>query len=218
MILCLLNSCNDLNTLVILVNNNISNGFNVPSLYLSFDISMFCEKCGIKLAKNSAFCPNCGNAVVDVSTVESKPLSKDTFYSREWHEKRARGNRFDILVDENDFILIKFKKHYYDVWFFFIGIFLGIIGGVIWAVIGQNKNTTKRHMSRAAWIDKEGNIFSRWYESSIYLRLPLEAIRGAITLEKNTFTIHYNERKITLKKNDRIESARFNAYIQEHVL
>ena len=42
---------------------------------------MFCSKCGAKIPKNSEFCPECGNSIKEVSTVE---MQEDSGTSIGW--------------------------------------------------------------------------------------------------------------------------------------
>lgn len=200
---------------------------------------MFCEKCGHKTEKGTKFCINCGNRISDetlprpLSTTHKEEGAKmNIFYSPEWRRKNgfnvASVPCFDVLIDKDNFYLIKIKKYHSSTLGLFLGLLIGnILGAYIGASIGESSDKKKRQWYRSAWVDENNNVTSRNYEHDVFIKIPLNELKNSITFhhKKNKVKIKYNGKEIVLGRRvrsfrapDRKEINRLMEYTKNYVL
>lgn len=187
---------------------------------------MFCENCGTKLEKDVQFCQNCGRKIGEVSTVlktpQSAPVGAAEFYGEDWRRKKifaiASIPYFDVMVDKNSLYIIQMPKYSGATWGFILGlILLSIIGAFIGSSIGGSNDRKKRKWYRAAWINENHQLISNDYSHDIFLKIPLESLRGNLVFGKNKFTLTSGEKTIVLQKSQK-EFELFKQSIEKYVL
>ena len=95
-------------------------------------------------------------------------------------------------------------------------ILLNIIGAAIGSSMGSSSDSKKRKWYRAAWI-KDGQLISNDYTHDIFLKVPLESLKGNLVLGKNKFTLTDKDQKIVFQKGQK-EFERFRQSIEKYVL
>jgi hypothetical protein len=194
---------------------------------------MFCEHCGTKLEENAQFCQNCGNKTAGVSTAPQKakasektthttaPISVAEFYSEDWRRKKvfaiASLPYYDVMVDKKYLYLIQMPKYGGQTLGLILGlILLNILGAIIGSSMGSSSDTKKRKWYRSAWI-KDGQLISNDYTHDIFLKVPVENLKGNLVLGKNKFTLTNGDQKIVFQKGQK-EFERFHQTIKNYVL
>ncbi len=177
---------------------------------------MFCENCGTKIDQGAEFCQNCGRKTTASSAASpaapheakaSAPISQggDFFYGQDWQRKKFLAISglpyYDVMVDKDYLYIIKMPAYNMSTWGLIIGlIVLNIIGAAIGASMGASSDAKKRKWYRSAWIDENKNLTSREYDRDIFMKVPLNQLRGNIILKPKQFELTQGEKKIVLKK------------------
>lgn len=186
---------------------------------------MFCDNCGTKLEKDTQFCQNCGRKIGNGSVApkisQVTPAGMAEFYSEDWQRKKvfaiASLPYFDLMVDKKNLYIIQMPKYGGQTLGLILGlILLNLIGAVIGSSMGSSSDAKKRKWYRSAWV-KDGQITSADFNNDIFLKVPLENLKQAITLGKNKFTLAYGDKSIILKKGQK-EFERFTKSIETYVL
>jgi hypothetical protein len=188
---------------------------------------MFCEHCGTKIEQNAEYCQNCGNKVAIVSKAPTTPTKveetskmEDVFYSSDWERKNSfmSGGFFDVMADKKYLYIIKMPSYSASTWGGLIGLFLlFIIGAAIGSALGSSHDRRKRQWYRSAWIDAGNKLTSQEYVGDVFLKVPLEKLKGSLTLSRNRFALQYEGKKIVLKKYHD-EFVKFYNLINKYVL
>ncbi len=194
---------------------------------------MYCSNCGKKNEEGPRFCQSCGDniqedslkkslVVSDDLTASDKKISEALFYGEDWRRKKvfaiASLPCFDVMIDKKYLYIIQMPKYGGTALGLILGlIILNIIGAFIGSAIGSSKDAKKRKWHRAAWVDSEYKIISRYYEHDVFLKVPLENLEGNLIIGKNKFTLSHGEKKITLMKKTK-EFELFNKSIEKYVL
>lgn len=190
---------------------------------------MFCTNCGTKIENEADFCQNCGIKAESLDKQRKTNITKEStlesalFYGEDWMRTKyfaiSSLPHFDILVTKDNFYLIKLIKTHGGT----IGLILGlvlfnILGAIIGTIIGNSSDRNKRKNYRAAWVNSDQKIISNEYQNNIFLKIPKDNLRNAISFKKNKIVIIVNrDETITLKKN-KVEYGKFNKFIESYVL
>lgn len=192
---------------------------------------MFCEHCGTKIEEGAEFCQNCGrktNASSSASHITpsaaSTPISQngEFFYSADWQRKKFLAISglpyYDVMIDKDNLYIIKMPAYNMSTWGLILGlIVLNIIGAAIGSSMGASSDAKKRKWYRSAWIDENNNLTSREYDRDLFMKVPLNHLRGNIVLKPKQFELTQGEKKIVLKKGKK-SMEDFTNHIQSYVL
>ncbi len=199
---------------------------------------MYCSNCGTKIEEGAQFCHNCGrkpDSTINTTSQQatSIPLVKgvDVFYSEEWLQKKvfaiASLPYFDVMVDKQYLYIIQMPKYGGATLGLIIGlVFFQIIGAFIGAYIGGSSDAKKRSSYRSTWINSERKLISRDYSKDVFMKVPLENLKGNIIFQKSRFAVSYEEKKIVLDRKragsfrgpDRTETDKLFKSIESYVL
>lgn len=192
---------------------------------------MFCGKCGEQMVETAKFCGKCGTSNLPsagvISKTEEKPVSPTSqvnpvFYSEDWTQRKvfviAAFPYFDIMADRKYLYLIKLGQFYWSTLGTIAGLLiLSLIGAIVGYYLGSANDKKKRIFQRSSWIDTNHQLKSNDYESSLFLKIPIQHVKDAVVFEKHKMIIQYNGQKIVLVKKVE-EVARLNKFINEYVL
>lgn len=186
---------------------------------------MFCGDCGTKIEEGGQFCQNCGRKIGDISIIPknaAKPTPDQTvpvsgvaeFYGKDWQRKKvfaiASLPYFDVMIDKKYLYIIQMPKY--------MGATLGLLfGGLILNLLGSSDDNKRRKRYRSTWINTDHQIISNDYVRNIFLKVPLENLKGNFMFSKNKFTLKCGEKTIVLKKG-RKELELFRQIIEKYVL
>lgn len=192
---------------------------------------MFCRKCGEQMVETAQFCGKCGTSNLPFAGVVSKTEEKivspashvdSVFYSEDWTQRKvfviAAFPYFDIMADRNYLYLIRLGKFYWSTLGTIAGLLiLSLIGAIIGYYLGSANDKKKRAFQRSSWVDVNHQLRSNAYESSLFLKIPIQQVKDSVVFEKHKMIIQYNGQKIVLAKKIE-EVARLNQFINEYVL
>lgn len=191
---------------------------------------MFCGNCGNQLKKNSAFCPNCGFKLGQSANIETPKTSElpnmARFYNENWQRVKfaSSGGYYDILVDKDYFYLIWLPSYSSATFGTIVGlVILQLLGAILGYYIGKSEDDKKRKQYRSKWVDANYNLVSQDYEKNIVFKIPLAELQTSLVFYRNSFfkkdrfTINYNGKKYTLRKN-KIACRLFFNYLESNVL
>ena len=190
---------------------------------------MFCPNCGKQLKDSSKFCPSCGRQMTptsDAQALKVSTLNPALFYNENWQRVKflSSGGYYDIIVDKNDFYLIWVPGYNSATVGTIVGfLVLNILGGVLGYMIGKSEDDKKRKQYRSKWVDPNYNLVSQEYEKNIVLKIPLADLQNSLVFYRNSFfkkdrfTINYDGKKRTLRKN-KIACKLFFNYFESNVL
>ncbi len=191
---------------------------------------MFCDNCGTKIDKGAEFCQNCGRKASTSSVASpvaphvdatATPISQggDFFYGQRKQFLAISGlPYYDVMIDKDYLYIIKLPSYNMSTWGLIIGlIVLNIIGAAIGSSMGASSDAKKRKWYRSAWIDENKNLTSREYDRDIFMKVPLNHLKGNIVLKPKQFELTQGEKKIVLKKGKKAMED-FTNYIHSYVL
>ena len=168
---------------------------------------MFCSKCGQNNPDEAVFCSQCGTSLSEI--MESLSVSGNfRYYGRNWKRVKSLAvislPYYDVAVDDEFIYLIEIPKYQAAAWGILILVTLslsiiGIVFGIIIAVIGASRDTRKRNDFRGTWIDEDNNIKSKKYEAVTFQKIPLQKASSILDMKKRSFSIVINGNKFTFK-------------------
>ena len=192
---------------------------------------MFCGKCGEQMIETAKFCGKCGASNLPFAGVVSKTEEKivsptsqvnPVFYSEDWTQRKvfviAAFPYFDIMADRKYLYLIRLGQFYWSTLGTIVGLLiLSLIGAIVGYYLGSANDKKKRALQRSVWVDANHQLRSNAYESSLFLKIPIQQVKDSVVFEKHKMIIQHNGQKIILAKKVE-EIARFNQFINEYVL
>lgn len=190
---------------------------------------MFCPNCGGQLKDSSKFCPSCGRQMTpasDAKALKVTALNPALFYNENWQRVKfiSSGGYYDILVNKDHFYLIWLPSYSSATVGTVIGlVVLQLLGAILGYYIGKSEDDKKRKQYRSKWVDTNYNLVSQDYEKNIVFKIPLAELQTSLVFYRNSFfkkdrfTINYNGKKYTLRKN-KIACRLFFNYFESNVL
>jgi hypothetical protein len=144
------------------------------------------------------------------------------FYGENWQRKKAFAFAtlpyFDVMIDKKYLYVIQMPKYSGATLGFILGLFvLNIIGAFIGYSIGASSDNKKRRWHRSAWISVDHQLISNEYTSDVFLKVPLEDLRGNLVLGKNKFTLTSGGKTVVFQKGQK-DFELFRHSIEKYVL
>ena len=173
----------------------------------------FCPQCGKKLKEGAKFCTSCGRQIASLSNDKTSKvtiLNSALFYNENWQRVKfvSSGGYYDILVNKDHFYLIWLPSYSSATVGTIVGlVILQILGAILGYIIGKSEDNKKRKQYRSKWVDANYNLISQDYEKNIVFKIPLAELQTSLVFYQNSFfkkdrfTINYNGKQYTLKKN-----------------